>query len=71
MLESMASTAKFGWVLGPVYRSQGSSQTQARPCDLRDRPETSREAPSLPAVGGRHLMDTPSPQACCYRALPY
>lgn len=35
-VESIASAAKFGRILGPVHRSQGSSQIQMRPGDLWD-----------------------------------
>lgn len=35
-VESIASVAKFGWVLGPVDRSRGSSQIQMRSGDLWD-----------------------------------
>lgn len=35
-VESIVSAAKFGWVLGPIDRFQGSSQIQTRPDDLWD-----------------------------------
>lgn len=45
----MASITKFGWVLNPTDRFQGSSQPQARPYELWDGPPAHKGAPILTA----------------------